>query len=830
METKPTTWQEQGLFTSLVEMQGEEGASVGHSVPLRERKAPKAMPEEDLEAPELGVRLEAPRERQTTKIIEIVDVIKIENRKSTDIIQRPMRETREDVTELEGRPKKFSDTQEEPKEADNFCEKDFPPPLLLRALSAAECGEKEGASSLEGEVGEWISEAEPNEVTQECAETPKLLEPAHGDADIRSWLNSTALMNAGDIRSNKTGTSGSQSARRCLSDMSSSDDRDTLNSPPFADESEEEEGTGGDVTTCQHRSAAREMSCMGFQPSCSNLEETDSALPADDSVRQEEAVLPQSQSQLCPRRLNQEAAQQVFGQGSPPGSAVAMELANQGGEASQGHSCVAAARERSSRVGERTEGENEQTGGVKGQNKSRVEKSRTAVRSQSRGLFRYLQAVQTQEPKAENSCGISPTANRDTRMRSDTYDDSQSDSGVSADFHSYRTLDSSTSMSTDSPGPVSSETPIEREIRRAIEREQSLRRSRGLPNQRTSPEYVEVPSRKSLSMSSTPKWSQNKDREFAGKKMQHEIHEETRREQDLVKIGKIPGFYDKGTVRQIKERKQLFETLQVCPESPLTFSPKSKTPSWSSGSSEDLNLILESQDESGTSTPEHTTYKERKPTTVNASQNQTSAKGLDRSGLRGPKLSEGTGCQIIIIENSRTIPAQKHYKAKAEAKASPALETGKDFNSTEKTRSYDGLVKAKKEQEAKEMSPSKGNPFFKLRSSANLDKVRQDIQEAKDRENELHTLRLSLYGGINGAESPSKNEIPAPSPLPNGNSGLDEGRQTVDQVSVPPPGQSEEEKIFHTEVRKSPRTPRQKNPLVQLWESGLINNYNLEDE
>uniref|UniRef100_A0A3B3YDS1 A-kinase anchor protein 2 C-terminal domain-containing protein n=1 Tax=Poecilia mexicana TaxID=48701 RepID=A0A3B3YDS1_9TELE len=722
-------------------MQGEEGASVGHSVPLRERKAPKAMPEEDLEAPELGVRLEAPRERQTTKIIEIVDVIKIENRKSTDIIQRPMRETREDVTKSEGRPKKFSDTQEEPKEADNFCEKDFPPPPPLRALSAAECGEKEGASSLEGEVGEWISEAEPNEVTQECAETPKLLEPAHGDADIRSWLNSTALMNAGDIRSNKTETSGSQSARRCLSDMSSSDDRDTLNSPPFADESEEEEGTGGDVTTCQHRSAAREMRCMGFQPSCSNLEETDSALPADDSVRQEEAVLPQSQSQLCPRRLNQEAAQQVFGQGSPPGSAVAMELANQGGEASQGHSCVAAARERSSRVGERTEGENEQTGRVKGQNKSRVEKSRTAVRSQSRGLFRYLQAVQTQEPKAENSCGISPTANRDTRMRSDTYDDSQSDSGVSADFHSYRTQDSSTSMSTDSPGPVSSETPIEREIRRAIEREQSLRRSRGLPNQRTSPEYIEVPSRKSLSTSSTPKWSQNKDREFAGKKMQHEIHEETRREQDLVKIGKIPGFYDKGTVRQIKERKQLFETLQVCPESPLTFSPKSKTPSWSSGSSEDLNLILEK-----------------------------------------PKLSEGTGCQIIIIENSRTIPAQKHYKAKAE------------------------------------MSPSKGNPFFKLRSSANLDKVRQDIQEAKDREKELHTLRLSLYGGINGAESPSKEEIPAPSPIPNGNSGLYEGYLFVYL------------NLFSIQVRKSPRTPRQKNPLVQLWESGLINNYNLEDE
>ncbi|XP_032420089.1 uncharacterized protein misp3 [Xiphophorus hellerii] len=829
METKPTTWQEQGLFTSLVEMQGEEGTSVGHNVSLQERKAPKAMPEEDLEAPELGVKLEAPLECQRIKIIEMVDVIKIENQKSTDITQWPTRETQEAMTELGGRPKKFSDAQEEPKEEDNFCEKDFPPPLPLSALSAAECGEKEGVSSLEGEVGEWISEAEPTEVTQECAKTPKLLEPAHQDADITSQLNSTALMNAGDIRSNKTETSGSQSARRCLSDMNSSDDRNTLNSPPFADESEEEEGTGGDVTT-QHQSAPCEMSCVGFQPSCSNHEETDSVLPANDSVRQEEAVLPQSQSELRPRRLNQEAAQQVFGQGSPPGSAVAMELANQGGEASQGHSCVAAARERSSRVWERTEGENELTGGVKGQNKSRVEKSKTAVRSQSRGLFRYLQAVQTQESKAENSCGISSKANRDTRMRTDTYEDSQSDSGVSADSHSDITRNSSTSMSADSPGPVSSETPIEREIRRAIEREQSLRRSRGLPNQRTSPEYVEVPSRKSLSVSSTPKWSQNKDREFAGKKMQHEIHEETRREQDLVKIGKIPGFYDKGTVRQIKERKQLFETLQICPESPLTVSPKSKTPSESSGSSDDLNLILESQDESGTSTPEHTTYMERKPITVNTSQNQTSAKGLDRSGLRGPKLSEGTGCQIIIIENSRTIPAQKHSKAKAEAKASPALETGKDFNSTEKTRSYDGLMKAKKEQEEKEISASKENPFFKLRSSANLDKVRQDIQETKDREKELHTLRLSLYGGINGTESLSKKEIPAASPLPNGSSGLYEGRQTADQVSVRPLVQSEEEKIFNPEIRKSPRTPRQKNPLVQLWESGLINNYNLEDD
>uniref|UniRef100_A0A673CVZ3 Uncharacterized protein n=1 Tax=Sphaeramia orbicularis TaxID=375764 RepID=A0A673CVZ3_9TELE len=137
------------------------------------------------------------------------------------------------------------------------------------------------------------------------------------------------------------------------------------------------------------------------------------------------------------------------------------------------------------------------------------------------------------------------------------------------------------------PATVLKETPIEREIRRAIEREHSLRRSRGLPNRPTSPEYVEIPLRKAvLCQSSTAKSerSQGKDREYAGKKMQHEIHEEVRREDDLVKLGKVPGFYDKGTVRLLKERKQLFEAFQKPSESTLAILPKCKALSWSSAS------------------------------------------------------------------------------------------------------------------------------------------------------------------------------------------------------------------------------------------------------
>lgn len=213
----------------------------------------------------------------------------------------------------------------------------------------------------------------------------------------------------------------------------------------------------------------------------------------------------------------------------------------------------------------------------------------------------------------------------------------------------------------------------------------------------------------------------------------------------------------------------------------------------------------------------------------NQTMSQTSAKGLDHSNLRGPRFSEGSGCQIIILENGLTVPAQKRNNVKAEEEAFPAPETGKNLHSSNKA-GHDQLTNKKKEQEEKETSASKENPFFKLRSSTNLDKVRQDIQEAKDREKELRTLRLSLYGDINSAESSSKKEMPSPGPLPNGGSESYEGHQSVDRLSARPPVQRGEERIYHPEIQKSPRVPRQKNPLVQLWESGLVNSYNLEDD
>lgn len=133
-------------------------------------------------------------------------------------------------------------------------------------------------------------------------------------------------------------------------------------------------------------------------------------------------------------------------------------------------------------------------------------------------------------------------------MDLDQYDDNQSDSGVSADFSAYSMSDY--------------ETPIEREIRLAIKREQSFRRSRGLEETK---EFIEIPLRKSIlsqGLSEKSVKDHSKERHFAGKKMQREIHAEAEREQVLVKLGRLPGFYDKGTVRQVQEKKLIFEAFR----------------------------------------------------------------------------------------------------------------------------------------------------------------------------------------------------------------------------------------------------------------------------
>ncbi|KAG6930334.1 MISP family member 3 [Chelydra serpentina] len=154
------------------------------------------------------------------------------------------------------------------------------------------------------------------------------------------------------------------------------------------------------------------------------------------------------------------------------------------------------------------------------------------------------------------------------------------------------------------------ETPIEREIRLHQEREETLRRQRGLAGPRGTQEYVEVRMKPILSQAQQPaQLPKEKERQWAGAQMQREIQRERLREEDLMQLGKVRGAYDRGTPRELQEKKMLFEQ-QPSPEPP---SP-------------------------------------RKPARVPCS---SSAKNPPGQGPRGPSFAEANGrASVVILEPS----------------------------------------------------------------------------------------------------------------------------------------------------------------------------------
>ncbi|XP_056264797.1 uncharacterized protein misp3 isoform X2 [Pseudoliparis swirei] len=822
MATKPVAWQEQGTVNSLDERveefraQGEERATVIHNFPLHDRKPPRAEPEEDMDVLEPGAR------NQTLSRTETSDATESENQESARISQYIPRKTQEMVTGLIAQQFEESQAQEE-KSVDSG---EDPP---LSASSTEERFEKESRSSLEGEVTEIL--LDPTEaLTSPDRQNPQNWPPLHSEP-----LNREVDASLEEITSEEKGTllnvlqdgfddsepedkvsaaaaAGSDStARHSPFDRNYSDDVYTVRSPPFADESEEEQEVSMDVMSGQPLHPSHSANIF-----VSTEQDQTSTLPSFLSAKQQEELFHQSQSELSPRGGNQEATQQVLSQSSSPLSTVATEPSNQG---AAGSGCAVAAREKHSRAGNMTEGGSKQTGGGGGQKESGLERNKAVGQQRGGGLLKYSKRIQTQKVKTQKDGFVS---REHASMESDSCDDSQSDSGVSADFSPCSTLEGTTTTSTVSPEAVPKETPIDREIRRAIEREHSLRRSRGLPNPPTSPEYVKIPLRK------TSERSEGKDRQFAGKKMEYEIHNDTQREQDLVRLGKVPGFYDKGTVREIKERKQLFEAFQKPSDSRLTVSAKAK--SWSSAS--DIST-LDNQEDISTQT-----------STLRGSCGEgihTQSPSLASAWTpRGPGFPEGTTCQIIILESNLSAPAQKLCHAKPEAEPVTVVDSGRPNTVSSRTGGNSGIeIKEDGDEEA-----PKKNPFFKLRPSTNVIKVEQDIREAQEREKELHKQRVLVYGGTaerRGGGRPvatlslssSLNELPVPD-LPgsssNGGTRPTAARHSVGKLGQWPPCQAEEERIYRPEVGQSPRSPRQKTPLVHRWESGLVNGHNLEDD
>ncbi|XP_062420403.1 uncharacterized protein LOC119218094 isoform X2 [Pungitius pungitius] len=712
MATKPVEWQERGRVNSLYEWveelwpQGEETATLSHNSPLQDKDAPRAQPEEDNDLLEPGAHDQILRSNQAPLGTKTSSETKSENPEHARIGRCFPTKTLRMGTELDGQLFEKSQAQEEKSGDSNKAAFQTPP---LSASSMEKCFEKDSLSSLAGELDEIM--LDPIEDLslpdgENGLEWPPLSQPTNTELDALS-KEKTTEENDTQLNFSPDGFDYSEPENK-MSDVAPGSNS-AAHFPPF------DKINGASITTL-------DIEGKSFHPSHSVSTEQDptSTLPAFLSAKPQGELLPQSQRELSPMGVNQEAAQQVLGKSASPLSTVAMQPDRCGA----GSGFAAAVRERHSRAGDRT-----QTGAEGAQIK-------TVEQQRSRELSKNSQTVEKQKIEIDTHF---PVSAKHTRMESDSCDDSQSDSGVSADFSPCSTLEGTT-ISAACAGAVPNETPIEREMRRAVEREHSLRRSRGLPNPPTSPEYVEIPLRKTILCESVTKSerSQGKDRQLAGKKMEQEIHKEAEREQDLVKLGKVQGFYDKGTVRQIKERKLIFEAFQKPSDSTLSVSARSKATSWSSAS--DISNLENQEDISS------------QASTIGGSYMPThSTSSVIRGGdpartLRGPGSSEGMACQVIILESNLSVPAQKLCHAKLET-GSITVVTESPSVSSSRTGGRGGVRMREQEEEDEDEEEPKENPFFKLRSSTNLVKVEQDIRETQEREKELHKQRASLYGG-----------------------------------------------------------------------------------
>ncbi|NXT42085.1 MISP protein, partial [Pelecanoides urinatrix] len=128
---------------------------------------------------------------------------------------------------------------------------------------------------------------------------------------------------------------------------------------------------------------------------------------------------------------------------------------------------------------------------------------------------------------------------------------------------------------------ISNETPIEREIRMAMEREENLWKERGIQRLTSSSELVEIQTKPLLSMHASPgPGRKGKDKGRASLYVQREIEQETKREEDLKRQGRLLGMYDRGTQQELDERRRVFEQEEAPPQKPTPTRKADKRRSW----------------------------------------------------------------------------------------------------------------------------------------------------------------------------------------------------------------------------------------------------------
>lgn len=128
---------------------------------------------------------------------------------------------------------------------------------------------------------------------------------------------------------------------------------------------------------------------------------------------------------------------------------------------------------------------------------------------------------------------------------------------------------------------ISNETPIEREIRRAMEREENLWKERGIQRPTSGSELVEIQTKPVLSMHASPgPGRKGTDKGRASLYVQREIEQETKREEDLRRQGRLLGTYDRGTQQELEERRRVFEQEEAPLQKPTPTRKAVERRSW----------------------------------------------------------------------------------------------------------------------------------------------------------------------------------------------------------------------------------------------------------
>ncbi|NXT95241.1 MISP protein, partial [Anhinga rufa] len=144
---------------------------------------------------------------------------------------------------------------------------------------------------------------------------------------------------------------------------------------------------------------------------------------------------------------------------------------------------------------------------------------------------------------------------------------------------SYKTPAGSNGL--DKEAKISNETPIEREIRMAMEREENLWKERGIQRLTSSSELVEIQTKPLLSTHTSPSpGRKRKNKGRASLYVQREIEQETKREEDLKKEGRLLGTYDRGTQQELDERRRVFEQEEAPPQKPTPARKADGRRSW----------------------------------------------------------------------------------------------------------------------------------------------------------------------------------------------------------------------------------------------------------